>query len=116
MPKQADAITAFRLTRDEALLIRSGLNWIISVHHLWKDSGESWDPAWSDMSLPVPTDPGEYSAQHQAMVFQVALTATRPFQARSRRLRMDPLSLRPAPSDCVLWKCCTATGTSGCSF
>ncbi len=85
--------TRFRLTRDEAMLVRFGLLRVGIAHRKWKDAGQDMIPPGSCTPLPAPADPGRYSADHQAMILHVVVTATSSFQAHSRRLRMNALEL-----------------------
>jgi hypothetical protein len=93
MPKTIHTTTSFRLTRDEAMLIRPGLFRIVVAHRRWKNAGQDFIPPGSCTPLPAPKAAGRYGAEQQAIILHVVVTATNSFQARSRRLRMDSFEI-----------------------
>ena len=93
MLRLPDTTTPFRIIKDEAVLIRRGLVFLIAKHHHWKESGSSlYSPATLFSHRPL-IDEAEFSAEYQATVLHVAVVATHSFKAQSRRLRLDPFDL-----------------------
>lgn len=93
MSEEFNTTSSFRLTRDEAMLIRPGLFRIVVAHRKWQDAGRDMIPPGSVTPLPAPKDAGRYCAQHQAIILHVAVIATNSFKVRSRRLRMNAFEL-----------------------
>ena len=85
--------TSFRISRDEAMLIRRGLVWLVAKHHRWKASGSALNSPAIFASHRPRIDEGEFSAECQATVLHVAVVTSNDFKAQSRRLRLDPIEL-----------------------
>lgn len=93
MSRKIGTSTSFRISRDEAGLIRPGLLRLIIAHRHWQDRGASPVSPASFISIPGRRDEGEFSAEFHATVLHVAVVATNDFKAQSRRLRLDPIEL-----------------------
>lgn len=93
MSEKTDTRTCFRISRDEAILIRRGLVCLVAKHHQWKEGGSPlYTPAVFFSHRPR-IDEAEFSAECQATVLHVAVVTSNDFKAKSRRLRLDPIEL-----------------------
>ena len=100
MSSKRNITTPFRITRDEALLIRFGLLRLVIAHHRWQDRGAPLVSPRRNTTISIsgPRDEGEFSPDCQATVLRVYEVATNSFNAQSRRLHLDAIEL----AGCIL--------------
>lgn len=93
MSRLTDTTTAFRITKDEAVLIRRSLVCLVAKHHHWEESGS---PLYSPVTLfshRSRIDEAEFSRECQANFLHVGVAPSNNFQAQSRRLHLNPIEI-----------------------
>ncbi|TAM80278.1 MAG: hypothetical protein EPN47_16095 [Acidobacteria bacterium] len=95
MSRQIKTTIPFRISLDEATLIRLGLLRLIIAHRQWREQGSSVIPPGQCISISIPgrKDVGEFSSECQSTVLHVVAVATNDFNSQSRRLQLDPIEL-----------------------